>query len=645
MSAPAAASALPTDAEVEVAWEAALALWGVQLSSLVLHADAGARQAIAWFGFPPEVNVNLRKLVDHGLGDELETVIAHEIGHHVVAPGTRIDSLKIRHQAARALVACGAPKPELYVGYVANLWTDLLVNTRLEELQRRTAGEAGAGGEAGIVRARRVELGWTKTDRVGWIFQRAHERLWRLPAGSLAAPVAPPAPPPAVLAPPAPDAHLNVETKFQEQEKTWLAAHADVIALQNRLANVRKLDPQLDSATLAQAVRSFAHDPITGALVAGLIFAPYLMEIPLPVKIGNSGDDGEEGGSGKRKKTAAGGKDGPLTHSCTEVGKAATHKELATVLADRRVWEPLPQVEGRTNDKGEVTLAPDPTGAVRTKAGQALGIAHTIALHPGLDHNKTMVDWYKVQAGAHVQPWTTRRSQAPSTDLPGPLEQWDLGDDLADIDWPGTFHGGALVMPGVTTVRRSTLDDDPEPKEGRITLDLYVDSSGSMARPNQGSPAVLAGSILILSIIKGGGSVRVTSFSGPGQVAGSGEFTDRIDSALRDLFSYFGGGTTFPLDLYAARYQDLKPPAAHESRHVVVLSDDGAVSLFGAGNPGMEHVAPLVRSVLTTATVIAVDPRHMIADAAKAAGYEVIYIQTMEEAPAVCTKLAEVLRG
>lgn len=632
MTSPAPASALPTDADVEVAWAAALALWGVQMHSLVLHAEAGPRQAIAWFGFPPEVNVNLKALVEAGLGDELDTVVAHEVGHHVVSPGTRIDSLKIRHQIARALVACGAREPNKHIALLSNLWTDLLVNNRLEELQRRAA----PGDEAGIVRARRVVLEYSETNRVDWLYQRTYERLWRLPAGSLAVKVAPPAPPPALLAPPGPDAHLAVPTEFQEQEKTLLAAHAEVIELQNRLANVRKLDPQLDSATLAQAVRSFAHDPVTGALVAGLIFAPYFMEMDNAAPPQKTG-----GGKGKRK---SGPGDGPPPHGCTEVGEEPTQGELARVLADRRVWEPLPQVEGRTNDKGEVTLSPDPTRA-GGGGGQALGIAHTLALHPGLDRDKTMIDWYKIQAGGHVRPWTTKRSAAATRNLPGPLEQWDTGDDLADIDWPGTFHGGAIVIPGVTTVRRTTLDDDPEPKEGRITLDLYVDSSGSMLHPSAGSPAVLAGAILILSILKGGGEVRVTSFSGPGQVGGNAKFTHNIDDALRALFTYFGGGTTFPLDLYAARYQDLQPPAADESRHVVVLSDDGAVSLFGQGNAAMAHVAPLVRSALSTATVVAMDSRHTIADAAKDAHYDVIYIETMEEAPAVCAKLAEVLRG
>ncbi|MGL1395359.1 hypothetical protein ACSTI7_23440, partial [Vibrio parahaemolyticus] len=84
-----------------------------------------------------------------GGADEWESVFAHELGHHVLAPSTRLDALKIRHQLARALHAAGAYAiRDADLSLLSNLWTDLLVNSRVAVLQRRRDGP----GEPGIVR-------------------------------------------------------------------------------------------------------------------------------------------------------------------------------------------------------------------------------------------------------------------------------------------------------------------------------------------------------------------------------------------------------------------------------------------------------------------------------------------------------------
>ncbi|MFX5622867.1 hypothetical protein ABTE00_22185, partial [Acinetobacter baumannii] len=78
---------------------------------------------------------------------------------------------------------------------------------------------------------------------------------------------------------------------------------------------------------------------------------------------------------------------------------------------------------------------------------------------------------------------------------------WEVGDDLADVDWPASLQAAGVVVPGVTTRRRSFLVDDPPPVRTGLAVDLYIDSSGSMPYPRSGSPAVLAGTILALSVL------------------------------------------------------------------------------------------------------------------------------------------------
>ena len=142
----------------------------------------------------------------------------------------------------------------------------------------------------------------------------------------------------------------------------------------------------------------------------------------------------------------------------------------------------------------------------------------------------------------------------------------------------------------------------------------------------------------------GGGRVRVTSFSGTGEVAGMSRFGRNPSEIIAAVSLFFGRSTSFPLDLYASRYAGL-PPADDAQRHVVVLSDDGLVSMFGVGNEPYSGVAKAVRPVLTTGTLVLMDPRHQVAQLAERNGYDVVYLRTMADAPGACAALAETLHG
>jgi hypothetical protein len=75
-------------------------------------------------------------------------------------------------------------------------------------------------------------------------------------------------------------------------------------------------------------------------------------------------------------------------------------------------------------------------------------------------------------------------------------------------------------------------------------------------------------------------------------------------------------------------------------RHVVVLSDEGLMSMFGAGQPQFADVAARVRRGLDTATLILQDRSRSVAGPAATAGYDVEYIERMTDAPAACARLA-----
>lgn len=629
-------------AHVERAWDAALRLWGVRMGKPELLPGEGAQMGtFAWFGFPPRVHIDPALIRHLGAESQLETVFAHEIGHHVLAPATRIDSLKIKHQMARALAVSGVMQVEPSAAKLANIWADLLINTRIHAMQsarldvaRRYAADPATISDPGIVRLWRI-LRNDAGDPLMWVYLRSSEILWRLPADSLCTPGPPVAKQPHVPSPepvknPTPTTHADAALKAKQREIA--EASAEVARLSAELTAAAIAHPEVDAESIATLARVFAHDPIGGALPFGLITAPYIAAA-------------ERTHEDKRRRFGEAGssKTPQIGPGCAEDSAAPTTAEMTRVLGDRRMWEPAHAPKGvHLPTVGPAASGVEPRSG---SLGQGLGLAATVGLYGQAEADTVAAAWYRAQAAPHVRPWSTRRRSRPVAELPGPLEQWDAGQDLADLDWAGTLQTSPVIVPGVTTKRRAYLDDEPEPGKSSITLDLYIDSSGSMPHPRTGSPAVLAGAILCLSILKGGGKVRVTSFSGPGDVAGQANFLGKSEPVLKDLLTFYGRGTSFPLDLYGERYRGLKAPVGAEARHVVVLSDDGLTSMFGAGNEQYSAVAATVREVLTTGTLVLLDRGKSVAEPAARAGYDVIYLESMDDAPVACTKLAAVLRG
>ncbi len=111
------------------------------------------------------------------------------------------------------------------------------------------------------------------------------------------------------------------------------------------------------------------------------------------------------------------------------------------------------------------------------------------------------------------------------------------------------------------------------------------------------SPAVLGGAVLVLSALRAGARVRVTSWSSPGQVTSSGGLGTDRDRLLTALLTYHGGGTSFPLHDLAAAH-DGRPAEGSTRRrcHIAVISDDGVSSMFGRGQDPTERARLRARS-------------------------------------------------
>ncbi len=113
--------------------------------------------------------VSLRQVAEQGLGGFAREVLAHEIGHHVLAPADLTDNARLLARMRSAL-----PGMEQLAPFVGNLYTDLLINDRLE----RSEGLDLAGLYQALKGDGHPGHLWT-------LYMRIYEQLWSLQSGTL----------------------------------------------------------------------------------------------------------------------------------------------------------------------------------------------------------------------------------------------------------------------------------------------------------------------------------------------------------------------------------------------------------------------------------------------------------------------------
>jgi hypothetical protein len=115
------------------------------------------------------VVVSLRQVEAEKLQNFPTEILAHEIGHHVYCPANTTDHARGIVRIRRAL-----PTVEKHAPLVSNLFTDLLINDKLQRLDRLNM--------AGVYRT----LGKGSASRIWTFYMRIYEILWGLTRGSLA---------------------------------------------------------------------------------------------------------------------------------------------------------------------------------------------------------------------------------------------------------------------------------------------------------------------------------------------------------------------------------------------------------------------------------------------------------------------------
>lgn len=504
------------------AWPQALAVWSryTRLSdpqlceSRVQAAGEGLSGSFAMIRLADQsVVVDLEGVASLGLEDYGVEVLAHEIGHHVYAPANATD-----HYRLLARIRRGLPTLERHAAMVANLYTDLLINDRLQRQSELRMAEIYRRLHADDRRRHPATTGNPGKPGVWMFYMSVYEHLWQLDPGSLG----------------------GATGRSRVGTDAWLGA---------------------------RLIRAYANDWLDAGGRFATLVLPYLVE-----------DDAASQRMLARlqdtKEAAAGCEPSGLTEiDDDELGSAIHPAE------DPRVTGEEAPTDARSPETAALPNASSGHGRGQRREPFEYGeILKSAGVK--LDDHAIAVRYYRESALPYLVAFPKRPAPQSEEPLVEGYEAWDMGDALDEIDWIGTVTQSPTVFPGVTTVRRQFgRVEGQTPAMTPIDLDLYVDCSGSMPNPQQQvSYLALAGAVIVLSALRAGARVQATLWSGKHQVISTAGFVRHEDEILRVLTGYLGGGTAFPVhklrDTYAKR------AATDRACHILMISDDGITTMF-----------------------------------------------------------------
>jgi hypothetical protein len=452
------------------------------------------------------VVISLRQVAEQQLGAFALEILAHEIGHHVYTPADLTD-----HARMIARMRWGLPSKEHHAGLISNLYTDLLINDRLQRSARLSMARVYQ------------TLGAESPDRMWTFYMRTYEILWSLTRGTLAAG-----------------------------------------ASDERLEG----DAQLG----ARLIRSYAKDWLEGSGRFAALCLPYLLE-----------DDGREirlrlQGWRDTENAGAGGMPDGLSEMEADEQSGAIHPALDDALAG--LGEQADETEA---SEGELKSRVHDLGGSKGQRREPFQYGEILkGLGINLSQHEIAIRYYKERAAPYLIPFPARIIPESTEPQPEGLEPWDIGSPLENADWMESVLISPRVIPGMTTMQRvwgTTAGSLPEKQP--LDLDLYVDSSGSIPNPQVAtSYLTLAGAIVALSALRAGARVQATLWSGARQFTSSDGFIRDAHQILGILTGYFGGGTAFPIHVLRDTFAERKP--ADRPVHILIISDDGVTTLFGA---------------------------------------------------------------
>ncbi len=465
------------------------------------------------------VVVGLRLIQKNGLEKFSREILAHEIGHHVYAPADPTDNARLI-----ARTRAGLPTRESMAGFVANLYTDLLINDRLQ----RSVELDMAGVYATLAGERKQDGLWT-------LYMRIYELLWSMPKGSLA---------------------------------------------KGEIGNKLAGDAQLG----ARLVRVYAREWLDGAGRFAALCLPYLLKdnaektqvILRPFMDSDMAGEGDEVPDGLAEIDP--GEEEGAVHPALdpELGVPDGESEKDDETEEENG---SPRAGGRnTGPGGKKNRYRNPSEYVEIM--KSLGVKA-----PPRD---MVVKYYREHALPHLISFPARKIPESADPLPEGEETWDVGSPVESVDWIGTVARSPIIVPGVTTVQKvfgKSPGNEPEKKP--VDLYLGIDCSGSMPNPSiQFSFPVLAGTIMALSALRAGARVMVVLSGEPGKFSSTKGFTRSERDVMHVLTGYLGTGYAFGIQRLENDFP--KARKIERKTHILVVTDMDIFSMLNSVTNGWD---------------------------------------------------------
>lgn len=463
------------------------------------------------------VIVSLPEVAASGVESFPVEVLAHEIGHHVLAPATLTDHARSLARMRRAL-----PTVEQHAPMVANLYTDLLINDRLQ----RSAALRMADVYQGL--ARRAGPTPKEGGALWTLYMRIYEILWRLDRGSLG----------------------GGSTNDRIEGDAWLGA---------------------------RLVRSYARQWLDGSGRFAALLLTYLLEDtksesriqPLldtaraaaggdPAGLTEVDPQEEQGAIHPASDPALTGDDDPADDADVAAGPNEPEEVAENAPARGQARQPF--------EYGEILKA---AGITLTEPEVAVRYYRERALPHLVRYPSRRVPESEEPLPEGLEPWDLGRSLDEIDWVQSVLVSPQIIPGVTTVQrvW-GTAEG--------SEPKRIPLDLD-------IYVDS---SGSMVNPQKQLSYPALAGAIVCLSALRAGARVQATLWSGKHQVLTTEGFVRDETKVLAVLTGHLGGGTAFPIHMLRDTYATRRADVVERPTHILVVSDDGVTTMFSKDERG-----------------------------------------------------------
>ncbi|GAB5537508.1 MAG: hypothetical protein Rubg2KO_37570 [Rubricoccaceae bacterium] len=464
------------------------------------------------------VVISLRQIAEHGLEDFATEVLAHEIGHHVLAPGDLG-----RHARSLARIRLGLPGFEHLAPMIANLYTDLLINDRLQRQNELNM--------AGVYQA----LGTEDTSSLWTFYLRTYEVLWSLESGTLAT-----------------------------SERT----------------------PRLeaDAGLASRLVRVYGQDWLDGAGGFGALCLPYLMDDSEKtaqdqlVIWHDTGLAGLGGFPAGLSEIDEGERTGAIHPSLDPRISGISADELASL--DAAASEAVPgfgkeKVGGQKSDKnhrgpveyGELLRM---SGLDVTEAEAAVRYYRERAIPHLVPFPTRIVAQSSDPLMEGLEPW----------DIGDPLHAADWFESV--IKSPHVIPGTTTVQRSYGT----TEGADPKRQPVDLYVGIDCSGSMPNPRRQVSYPAI-AGAVVSLSALRVGAEVKVVLSGEPGKSASLDGFVRDESSVLALLTDYLGTGFAFGIHRLAQTFGPGAPARRDRPAHILLVTDQDLFAMLDATEAGL----------------------------------------------------------